>query len=738
MKKIEFYSILTKKQFSYLRNVYEAKMCRKLPHLFLLIILFFFFFVSSNAQNLIAVYNFDENLTDELGGSILDKFGISNDGNNHNNNTSGFGSDANGTYWNWTSNQPRGGGIWIDLNTNISESYSIGIKFSFTDTEGGYRKIIDYKNLSSDNGFYFYSGGKFNFYPNQTLGTSVTNNNEVIDMIVTRNGVTKDIKAYIVIDNVLYEELNVNDNLEHAVPFLVNGKPRFRFFHDDNQTTAEATPGGKVYSIKVWDGPITEIGEAMNNLWTGEINSLWTTAANWSKNTIPNIDEDVEITNSLPWPIIESSVGASCNNITVNTGATLTINSGGSLITNGAITNNGTINIQRTITKDRWHLISSPVTDATAQVFENDYLQSWSEPNAAWTDIVSTGTSLSPAKGYSLWTMYPTDHNYTFTGTPNTGDISISLTTQGTGGLYNRANLLGNPYPSAIDWSMLDDTYGAVYYWQGNGTDGEGTYLSWNNGSGDGSQYIAPAQGFFIVAASAGTFSLTNAHRTHSVGSYYKSASDTKDNVLVLETVSKGISDKLYVNFDTEASEDFDLQYDAYKFPSGTAGLSELYSYTDDKKLSIDVRPETELIQLGFSNSLSGTYSIGISQANGIGKATLEDTKTNTFSDLLKGAYSFSYQAGESDQRFKLHLGTVGVEETPDSEIAIYSYHETAYINLKDQWKGDIYIYNMAGQLITSREAATGLVSLGINAPGIYIVKVVSDKKTTTAKIFIQ
>jgi hypothetical protein len=492
---------------------------------------------------------------------------------------------------------------------------------------------------------------------------------------------------------------------------------------------------------------------------------FWETSETWSPAGVPTLIDNVTINHSVT---VNSSVAndpAICNNLSVNSGKLLTIESGkaltikgnlanpagaaftiasgGSLITNGSITNNGTFTIQRSITKARWHLISSPLTDATAQVFENDYLQSWSEVSALWTDIISTGTALNPVQGYGLWTMYSSDHTYTFSGTPNTGSQEAQLTVSNnfpnplTGN--DGANLLGNPYPSAIDWSMLDNTYGAVYYWQGNGTDGDGTYLSWIDGTGPtNGQYIAPMQGFFIVTASNSTFSLTNANRTHTMGTYYKSATDTKDNLLVLETVSKDISDKLYVNFNDEATEEFDLQHDAYKFASGTPGLSELYSYTGDKKLSIDVRPACEVIQLGFSNSVSGTYSIGINQLNGISKATLEDTKTNTFTDLIKGSYAFSWAAGEDNKRFKLHMGTVGVEESPDSDITIYSYQKTAYINLKNQHTGDIYIYNMAGQLITSRETASGLVNIGINAPGVYIVKVVSEKKITTTKVYIQ
>ena len=470
--------------------------------------------------------------------------------------------------------------------------------------------------------------------------------------------------------------------------------------------------------------------------WTGASSTDWNTAGNWSTGSVPTASDNVTIPDVTNDPLIVSGVGANCNNLTVNSGANLIVNSGGSLITNGSITNNGTISIKRDMSASTWHLVSSPVTSATASIFLGDYLQSWSEGSHTWTDITNPDASLQPLHGYGLWATpsKAPSASYTFNGTPNTGNQSqaISFTEYSSDPLANEgANLLGNPYPSAIDWEGLRTTYGAVYYYNGS------MYVSWN-GSGTGSRYIPTIQGFFIVTESNGTFSLTNANRTHTMSGYYKSAEETKENLLVLETESIGISDKLYVNFNDQATGDFDLQHDAYKFASGTAGLSELYSYTGDKKLSIDVRPVCDVVQLGFANSEGGTYSIAISQLNGISKATLEDTKTNTFNDLLKGAYSFSWLAGEDDKRFKLHMGTVGFEETPDSEIGIYSYQQTAYINLKDKITGDIYIYNMAGQLITSRETAIGLVCVGINAPGIYIVKVVSDKKTTTDKIFIQ
>jgi|GEM_PF-4511778 len=161
----------------------QAKITKLSTILFVIFLAFFGTNINFlQAQNLIAHYDFNNSFTDKLSGSVLDKFGATSDGNLHDNATSSFGSDVNGNFWQWEASlaSTRGGGLWIDVNNDISKNYSIGVRFSFSDTQGGYRKIIDYKNQTSDNGFYFYSGGKFNFYPNQTLGLTTTTNNTIL------------------------------------------------------------------------------------------------------------------------------------------------------------------------------------------------------------------------------------------------------------------------------------------------------------------------------------------------------------------------------------------------------------------------------------------------------------------------------------------------------------------------------------------------------------------------------
>lgn len=708
---------------------------------------------TSSAQNLIAEYNFDGDLLDALEGSTLSKFSTENDGYNHNNATFGYATDAVGSYSYWTSSFERGGGLWVDVNTDISTNYSVGIRFSFENTTTSYRKIIDFKNMNSDNGFYFYSGGHLNFYPDGALGNSITQDNQVVDIIITRSS-DNAFKAYIVVNNILINELNIADNQGNAIAEKVGGKPRFRFFHDDILTSGEATPGGKVYSIKIWDGPITDIGLAMNNSWTGTVNSDWNSTSNWSKNSIPVSSEDVVIpdANSTDHDPVINLTSAECNNLTINSNGILTMNSGkaltingdlsnsgtftinstGSLITNGTITNSGTINIQQNISENAWHLISSPNSVTIANTFLGDYLQTWNESTATWSDIINVNTPLTPVQGYSLWATLSENATYTFSGTPNTGPQSIAVTANGSGGMYNNANLLGNPYPSSIDWSGPDDTWGAVYYWNGV------AYESWIDGAGSGSQFVAPMQGFFIVANSAGIFNLSNSNRTHSGAAIFYKSSRGKNKGIVLQASNGSYNDDLYLIFDEIASEGFDLQQDAYKFLSGSNGISEIYSLSGDKMLSVDTRPACDAIQLGFKNEVSGTYTIAAKEINDLQYVTLEDSQTGIFTSLAENAYTFDFETGENELRFKLHFSALGIDDNRPEVANIYCYHNTVFINLKNQVKGDIFIYNISGQLVANVSSATGTNRINLANAGNYIVKVISDKATIVKKVFIQ
>jgi hypothetical protein len=242
--------------------------------------------LKADGSTLIVSYGFDGTLSDSLGGSTLIAFGTEmvlvppgDKGYYPYNEDYGFGTDpgigGDTTYWWWETEAPRGGGFYIDVNSAISSNYSIGVRFAYNDigsSDSQWEKIIDYMNMGSDTGFYF-NTNSFNitnllFY-NYPLGNTPTpiSNGQIVDVIATRDGDLNRFIAYMVVDGQLIKELDVDDSGGQAIPAVVGGKPRLGFFFDDIVTGNEATSGGKVYSIKIWNGPITpdEAGNAMDD-----------------------------------------------------------------------------------------------------------------------------------------------------------------------------------------------------------------------------------------------------------------------------------------------------------------------------------------------------------------------------------------------------------------------------------------------------------------------------------------
>lgn len=420
-------------------------------------------------------------------------------------------------------------------------------------------------------------------------------------------------------------------------------------------------------------------------------------------------------------------------------GASLSLNSGSSLITVGSITNNGNIYIRRSITEGQWHFISSPITNATASVFSGHYLQEYDEANAKWMDITNPNEPLTPAKGFSLWVEEAKGTSiHTFNGTPNTGELDPSYTLSYTdnGTTAKGVNLVGNPYPSAIDWGMLDDTYGAIHYWNGD------SYDNWNDGEGTGTQYPAPMQGFFIVKPDPAElggypdeFSLDNSYRTHEgTGAFYKDAPKASGRI-VLAAENSTYSDRWIMRFDPQAKDVFDLRRDAHKIISTVPDVAQLYSYSGGNILSIDRRPECREIQLGFVCANSGEFTIKLNESTDIASAVLWDQKLEVKTNLKSKNYRFSYNKDEDDKRFKLLLGTTGQEEISIAETQVYLLRGNIIIQ-REKAAERILLSD-----ITGRNLGVWNNSSKIPAPktaGVYLVTVIAENQHITKKITIQ
>lgn len=442
-------------------------------------------------------------------------------------------------------------------------------------------------------------------------------------------------------------------------------------------------------------------------------------------------------------------------NLSVNNGVTVNgdfINNGsfnilsnasgiGSLITLGNVNNNGSFHMQRYITDGDWHLVAVPMNNIQASAFSGDYLQYWNEPDTSYYEITDPNYNIELGKGYALWSNSKKSKTYTFTGTPNSGNISTDFSwTDFNNGVDDAegVNLMGNPFPSSIDWSTLDEgLYGSVYYWNGN------NYSTWNSGGGtnNGTQFIAPGQGFYIATTYTGHLNLGNANRTHQGTSSYWKSEETINNGVLLSTSGNDFHDELFISFKSDANTTFDKKYDALKLNSGNSEMPEIYSFAENRKLSIDRRPECNSIQLGFQCQIEGNYQISIKQTDGLSSVDLEDTKLNEIYNLKEGAYTFEWFPYDYEERFILHLKATETNELIQKETNIYAVHDQVYIRLNENDDFDqVIIMDLMGKIIyQSLLTSDNLQRISMkNFQGVFLINLIGAKQNQTEKVILK
>jgi len=127
-------------------------------------------------------------------------------------------------------------------------------------------------------------------------------------------------------------------------------------------------------------------------------------------------------------------------------------------------------------------------------------------------------------RGY-LYAVQASNPTKEFAGSLNNGSISYALTTASSDVLKKGFSLVGNPYPSSIDWQASSGWTRSNLVNSGSGYDiwiynvAANNYGVCNSASGNGtngvSRYIAPMQGFFVKAATAGNLIIDNSTRVH-------------------------------------------------------------------------------------------------------------------------------------------------------------------------------------------------------------------------------
>jgi hypothetical protein len=521
--------------------------------------------------------------------------------------------------------------------------------------------------------------------------------------------------------------------------------------------------------------------------WTGAVSTDWFTAGNWDSGMVPTMTDNVIIPDVANDPMLMMGMIGYAQNVTIATGATLTIAYTDAFEASGVVTNDGSINvygdavsgamgsfidnglagmgyfmIERPIVSwtnvwnapNGWHYITSPVNGLSNLTVAGDYwINAYDETAGLFYDYAPGGdipcvtgadNPWMAGYGYSLkWceTCGPcpthTGTTIEFAGTigaVNTGNVAVPVTANNTGW-----NLVGNPYPSTWDYeawfannagtTLVDD---AIYFWD----DVNLQYAAWVFGSGvnGGSRYVQPGQGFFWHTTAADVVTFANNERVSTPAPYWKS----NDNLVNLQVSGNGYKDQTVIRFMNDATIGFDGDFDAYKLVS-VDFVPSLYTGSGEAIMSINSQPATEMVPMSFQTSTSGTYTIEAIETGAFANVVLEDLVTGEQTNLLTDSYTFSYTTGENAARFIVHFTPLGSPELEANSIQIYANNSNIVVNVPANVKGQAVVYNVVGQEIANVAVEGGINTLTVSDVNtVYIVKVMANNSVVTEKVYIK
>jgi len=529
--------------------------------------------------------------------------------------------------------------------------------------------------------------------------------------------------------------------------------------------------------------------------WTGATDTDWATTTNWSPSAVPTATDNVLIPDvsgaSGNFPTV-SNTGAEANAVTVASAATLTIgatgdltihgnlsNSGtvivgaegsgiGSLITLGTISGTGTFQADQYLQGDGgatpngvFQYVSSPVVGATSTTYDaegDNKLWSANEATQDYTEIEDNVTVLNVGEGYVA--RMGTNGTVTAQGTAfHTGDVDIENLTRSTGpNVNNRGyNLIGNPYPSSVNWSNATKTNVETTLWYRthtagnvmiaetyNATLGEGT----NNGNYTGQAavgIIPPGQAFWVRVVDGeteGSVSFTNIMRSHGTQSgIYKQ--EAEEGTVRLHLSNGILSDETIVHFNSEAMDSYD-DFDSQKMWMNN--LPQLYTATGTDSLTINGLFSIEtnpMVDLGYKAPATGEYTITASSITLSEEVWLEDRLLNNFQHLnMNPVYAFTTNQGNIGDRFALHFGEMAVVGVEENGSATHVFAADGVVNVSvgnDITTGMITILDMAGRTVQTAAingsrtvVATDLIT------GIYLVRVETEKGAETHRVMLR
>jgi hypothetical protein len=475
------------------------------------------------------------------------------------------------------------------------------------------------------------------------------------------------------------------------------------------------------------------------------------------------INQNTTVNTVIVAPGAKLSLGAG-NTLTATNGITLQSDATGTATfvdTNNDAPQAVSGTVQQYLTAERNWYTASPIAAGTAAGLSlGTSVQSYSESAKSWS-ILSSGDALVAGKGYVSVATTGTGNTGTvsFNGTLNTGTIAVPVTRTESGSSRG-FNLVANPYPSYLDWSLVkadgaNSNIGSTMWFRTKNTLGAYTFATHNGTSGETvtgtanttiTKFIPPLQAFWIrVNANVGqtTYSTNitfrNSMRAHrdDNGNKLKAPKVNERTRLRLQLANGTETDETLIYFDSNATNDFN-DYDSPKMLNNSTKTPDLYSKTGNERLVINgLKEVTDNLEvpLGFSLNAAATLKLKATEISNLTAGTriyLLDKVENKQTELTpETEYSFNTTAATiyNESRFSLIFraqgNTTAIDNTNQLNAQVF-VNANNQITIIAPEKASYSIYNAMGQLIENGTLNTKRETRNAKhlAAGVYVVKI--------------
>lgn len=500
-------------------------------------------------------------------------------------------------------------------------------------------------------------------------------------------------------------------------------------------------------------------------VWTGNSGNDWNDNANWNVG-VPPINADARIPGGLSnYPMLDEN--PILQNLNLANGANLVIgpqslikiednieNNGlvylvssalgdGAIITEN-ISGTGVFKVERFLSANNWHLVSSPITNALAGVFVDIWLRPYNEATNTFGEyIIPITTPMPTGQGFAVW-AFDNDENRIFSGTVNNGLIGpLDLSLTGLPSVGTGWNLIGNPFPCVIDWNAPQgwtktNTGSTIYIWNGS------QYATWNGAVGvnGGTQYIAMGQGFFVQASDAGSqISMDNRVKTDNTVAFMKNQSILEG--ISLSVTGNGFTDEHKIVLNPDALDSYDHSFDAAKL-YGVIQAPQLYTYKEDAITSIHSLSDISLLlgkdiylELGGESTYTLNYTSSLVSVD----APLIYDKVLNLVISPNSEYTFSGSPLDINDRFTFinDITDINIDNPTriENELVIYEASNILFTIIPEgEYLESINIYSINGSLVLKSSSLE--TDMSVLSSAVYIVKVQTDKQVKTAKVLVR